>query len=101
MRWLRDSAGHCYDYLVDVTAVEYRDAERPIELVYFLRSLERRGDLRVKGELPQRTEEHTAELQSQSKLVCRLLLLKKKNQHTLERHPRRRRIQHDPSTGLS
>src|SRR6058998_3284229 len=48
MRWLRDSAGHCYDYLVDVTAVEYRDAERPIELVYFVRSLERRVDLRVK-----------------------------------------------------
>src|SRR5207249_11924044 len=46
MRWLRDSAGHCYDYLVDVTAVEYRDAERPIELVYFVRSLERRVDLR-------------------------------------------------------
>ncbi len=56
MRWLRDSAGHCYDYLVDVTAVEYRDAERPIELVYFLRSLERRVDLRVKVELPKDQE---------------------------------------------
>jgi len=56
MRWLRDSAGHCYDYLVDVTAVEYRDAERPIELVYFLRSLERRVDLRVKVELPKEQE---------------------------------------------
>src|SRR3989442_2976590 len=53
MRWLRDTAGHSYDYLVDVTAVEYRDGERPIELVYFLRSLERRADLRRKGELPQ------------------------------------------------
>ncbi len=56
MRWLRDSAGHSYDYLVDVTAVEYRDAERPIELVYFLRSLERRVDLRVKVELPKEQE---------------------------------------------
>ena len=56
MRWLRDSAGHCYDYLVDVTAVEYRDAERPIELVYFLRSLERRVDLRVKVDLPKEQE---------------------------------------------
>ena len=56
MRWLRDSAGHCYDYLVDVTAVEYRDAERPIELVYFVRSLERRVDLRVKVDLPKEQE---------------------------------------------
>jgi len=56
MRWLRDTAGHSYDYLVDVTAVEYRYAERPIELVYFLRSLERRADLRVKVELPKEQE---------------------------------------------
>ena len=56
MRWLRDTAGHSYDYLVDVTAVEYRDAERSIELVYFLRSLERRADLRVKVELPKEQE---------------------------------------------
>ena len=49
MRWLRDTRG--YAYLVDVTAVEYRDRERPLEVVYFLRSLERRDDLRVKVEL--------------------------------------------------
>ena len=49
MQWLRDSAR--YDYLVDITAVEYRDGERPIEVVYFLRALERRADLRVKVEL--------------------------------------------------
>src|SRR5688572_31335738 len=30
-----------------------------------------------------RSEEHTSELQSQSNLVCRLLLEKKKKQHTL------------------
>src|SRR2546430_9283138 len=29
-----------------------------------------------------RSEEHTSELQSQSNLVCRLLLEKKKNKHT-------------------
>src|SRR5438270_4575750 len=29
-----------------------------------------------------RSEEHTSELQSQSNLVCRLLLEKKKNQHS-------------------
>src|SRR2546430_10438521 len=32
---------------------------------------------------PQRSEEHTSELQSQSNLVCRLLLEKKKGQHQL------------------
>src|SRR5438270_5447677 len=31
-----------------------------------------------------RSEEHTSELQSQSNLVCRLLLEKKKNQHTIQ-----------------
>src|SRR2546430_11983473 len=33
-----------------------------------------------------RSEEHTSELQSQSNLVCRLLLEKKKKQHTLHAH---------------
>src|SRR2546430_12013141 len=32
-----------------------------------------------------RSEEHTSELQSQSNLVCRLLLEKKKKSHTLHR----------------
>ena len=50
-QWLRDTPGQQYDYLVDVTAVEYRDRERPLEVVYFLRSLERHADLRVKVEL--------------------------------------------------
>ncbi len=52
LKWLQQTPGQEYDYLVDVTAVEYRDTERPIEVVYFLRSLERRADLRVKVELP-------------------------------------------------
>jgi NADH-quinone oxidoreductase subunit C len=51
LKWLQQTPGQEYDYLVDVTAVEYRDTERPIEVVYFLRSLERRADLRVKVEL--------------------------------------------------
>lgn len=51
MTWLRDTPQQTYDYLVDVTAVEYRDRERPLELVYNLRSLARRTDLRVKVEL--------------------------------------------------
>ncbi len=54
MRWLRDTPGQTYDYFVDVTAVEYRDRERALEVVYFLRSLERRADLRVKVELDPR-----------------------------------------------
>jgi len=56
MRWLRDTPGQRHEYLVDVTAVEYRDRERPLEVVYFLRSLERRADLRVKLELDPRGE---------------------------------------------
>src|SRR5688572_32457720 len=36
-----------------------------------------------------RSEEHTSELQSQSNLVCRLLLEKKKNKHTQKRTHRR------------
>lgn len=51
LAWLRDTPGERYDYLVDVTAVEYRDRERPLEVVYIVRSLERRVDLRVKVEL--------------------------------------------------
>src|SRR2546427_8462215 len=40
-----------------------------------------------------RSEEHTSELQSQSNLVCRLLLEKKKSKHPRRslRHQRRRR----------
>jgi len=54
MQWLRDTADQAYDYLVDITAVEYRDRERPLEVVYFLRALARATDLRVKVELDPR-----------------------------------------------
>src|SRR2546430_12765478 len=40
----------------------------------------RHADLLDHGEARQRSEEHTSELQSQSNLVCRLLLEKKKNE---------------------
>lgn len=49
--WLRDDPDQRYDYLVDLTAVEYRDRERPLEVVYQLRSLPRNAVLRVKIEL--------------------------------------------------
>src|SRR2546430_3751546 len=37
-----------------------------------------RGGIQKAGDAPSRLEEHTSELQSQSNLVCRLLLEKKK-----------------------
>ncbi|MBI2072565.1 MAG: NADH-quinone oxidoreductase subunit C [Gemmatimonadetes bacterium] len=51
LRWLKETPGQQYNYLVDVTAVEYRDPERPLEVVYELFSLDRRAALRVKAEL--------------------------------------------------
>ena len=51
MTWLKETPGQQFDYLVDVTAVEFRDRERALQVVYFLRSLARRTDLRVKVEL--------------------------------------------------
>jgi NADH-quinone oxidoreductase subunit C len=52
LQWLKETPGEDYNYLVDLTAVEYRDPELPMEVMYELRSLERRMDLRVKVELP-------------------------------------------------
>lgn len=48
LEWLRDDPGQHFDYLTDVTCVEYRDPELPLEVVYQLRSLDRKTDLRVK-----------------------------------------------------
>jgi NADH-quinone oxidoreductase subunit C len=56
LRWLRDTPGQRYNYLVDITAVEYRDRERPLEIVWFLRSLESKANLRLKVELDTRRE---------------------------------------------
>jgi NADH-quinone oxidoreductase subunit C len=49
--WLRDDPSQQYDYLVDVTAVEHRDPEQPMEMVWHLRSLPFRRFLRIKAEL--------------------------------------------------
>src|SRR2546430_6482609 len=46
-------------------------------------SVIRRRDCSSSGSHPRRSEEHTSELQSQSNLVCRLLLEKKK--YTIEK----------------
>jgi NADH-quinone oxidoreductase subunit C len=48
IQFLKEDAGQRYDYLSDVTAVEFRDLERPIEVVWHLRSLPFRRFLRVK-----------------------------------------------------
>jgi len=51
LAWLRDDPGQDFNFLTDITAVEYRDGELPLEVVYQLRSLGRRADLRLKVEL--------------------------------------------------
>ena len=51
VRWLHEDLGQRYDYLSDVTAVEYRDPEQPIEVVWHLRSLPFRRFLRLKVQL--------------------------------------------------
>jgi NADH-quinone oxidoreductase subunit C len=48
LEWLRDTPEQRFDYLTDITAVEYRDPEQPFEVVYQLRALERKVDLRLK-----------------------------------------------------
>jgi NADH-quinone oxidoreductase subunit C len=54
LAWLRDTPGQQFNYLTDVTAVDYRDPERPLEVVYQLRSLGRKADLRLKVALDKR-----------------------------------------------
>jgi NADH-quinone oxidoreductase subunit C len=54
IRWLHDDESQQYDYLSDVTAVEYRDAELPLEVVWHLRSLPYRRFLRLKALLDKR-----------------------------------------------
>lgn len=50
--WLQADASQSYEYLSDVTAVEYRDPMRPIEVVWHIRSIKFRRFLRIKVELP-------------------------------------------------
>jgi NADH-quinone oxidoreductase subunit C len=52
VRWLHDDRDQRYDYCSDVTAVEFRDLERPIEVVWHLRSLPFRRFIRLKVLLP-------------------------------------------------
>ncbi len=52
VRWLHDDPRQRYDYCSDVTAVEFRDLERAIEVVWHLRSLPFRRFLRLKVLIP-------------------------------------------------
>jgi NADH-quinone oxidoreductase subunit C len=52
VRWLHDDQGQQYTYLSDVTGVEYRDLERPLEVVWHLRSIPYRRFLRIKVLIP-------------------------------------------------
>ncbi|MBI2408938.1 MAG: NADH-quinone oxidoreductase subunit C [Gemmatimonadetes bacterium] len=47
--WLHDEPTESYEYLSDVTAVEFRDRGLPIEIIWHLRSLKHRRFLRLKG----------------------------------------------------
>ncbi len=49
IQWLHDDPSQSYEYLSDVTAVEFRDRALPIEVIWHLRSLKHRRFLRVKG----------------------------------------------------
>jgi NADH-quinone oxidoreductase subunit C len=55
VRWLHDDPSQQYDYLSDVTAVEFRDLEQPIEVVWHLRSLPFRRFVRLKALLERGT----------------------------------------------
>ena len=55
VKYLHDDEAEQYDYLSDVTAVEYRDLELPLQVVWHLRSLPYRRFLRLKAELPRGT----------------------------------------------
>ncbi len=49
VRWLHDDPSQRYDYCSDITAVEFRDLDRPIEVVWHLRSLPYRRFIRLKA----------------------------------------------------
>lgn len=48
LAWLKNTPGQEFNYLTDITAVDYRDPGQPLEVCYQLRSLGRKVDLRVK-----------------------------------------------------
>jgi NADH/F420H2 dehydrogenase subunit C len=55
VRWLHDDPAQQYNYLSDITGVEYRDSEEPLEVVWHLRSLTHKRFLRLKVQLAKNT----------------------------------------------
>jgi NADH-quinone oxidoreductase subunit C len=51
LQWLKDDPGHLYNFLSDVTAVDY-GGDRPLQVVYQLYSIPYKLALRIKAELP-------------------------------------------------
>jgi NADH-quinone oxidoreductase subunit C len=62
MRWLKGTAG--YDFLVDLTAVDYLGREPRFEVVYHLRSMKSGARLRIKVQLSQAEEGPAPEVPS-------------------------------------
>src|SRR5688572_32674928 len=60
-------------------------------------AIDQDAELLERGEILVRSEEHTSELQSQSNLVCRLLLEKKKKNKHQSQHYKKQLINHYPS----
>src|SRR2546430_11825851 len=69
--------------------------DRFVRVIFHARQEIRNHIHRFLPGVKRRSEEHTSELQSQSTLVCRLLLEKKKN-HTTTNHPCYSRHAHQP-----
>src|SRR2546427_1352606 len=67
------------------------EPDQRVELLFDLAMEQRADQARGDGRHDERSEEHTSELQSQSNLVCRLLLEKKKKQENEARKGIRRR----------
>src|SRR5688572_31998651 len=83
-------AGHSLGELSALTASGALGFSDGLKLVRTRGELMKRAGLLNPGGMAARSEEHTSELQSQSNLVCRLLLEKKKEiRSLLSRHPRK------------
>src|SRR5258708_13356850 len=65
------------------TLFPYTTLFRSVEMVRFVRLVQKAKSQMAKRGPDGRSEEHTSELQSPDHLVCRLLLEKKKNRHAL------------------
>src|SRR2546430_4868390 len=75
------SAGRSTELVADGVFDPERDVIKARERAVLRADLDLDRAARGKPVAPRRSEEHTSELQSQSNLVCRLLLEKKKKQH--------------------